>query len=571
MPCRPSSALVFVAMSSVLACSSSSDAPSPWDEPSPSRDAGAPSSSEADAEGPSVAGIETPDETSGSRLKPYYRRYTGSDGSVLLTHLGWYDAARHETCELQKLSDGHLRCAPWAEEPAMPRETYFQDASCAAPVIGFSVYTPRDGVDCASGDPPRTKRYVRVGPRPASNACVGTRLAAFPSSPRLALTTVYRRSPAGACEAYSLAGLTYEIYASPTPLEEIDPAEFVDVTTTDETPVTSERLRRSRMRWSGADGSSSLSYARIVDTQRDEFCTYQTDRNGQHRCMPVGEYLGSTGFSDPQCRHPAWGVTSSTNCSGDPRDKLAAYMQQPLPDTCGRVELYPRFATAPLSRYYYGTPTMCSAYDSPADGSSGEYLFDAPLPSPVDPAAFSLLERSVVGVPPNVYGTSGSRLRLRAIAYKTGAFSVAYTPELFDTVVGDFCSPTTLEDGRSYCVGGYDWLDYDTQSSPVYADAACTDPIVGTSASARECGLANGLPPRRFLADRPFEANGCRTVRLYEPPAARAPIATIYQRAANGACQAVTVNGTYDFYHLRDMKRVAPSRFVEAKVDGMHP
>lgn len=558
----------LLAASMFLACSSSAADDGMAPEPgSPSRegDAGAPAAEPGGA-AEAAPDVETPNETGGARLKPYYQQTKGSDGSVMLRRAGWYDAERDEHCGFQTLADGKLHCAPYGEEPAMRPEEFFQDAACAMPVIGFSSWRGGDtGASCAAPSPPK-KRYVRIVPPygVAGAACAAPKLAAFPTSGRLAVTTVYRKLPSGACEAYPLDGIPTEVFAAPSPLAEIDPASFATVTAADETPATGGRLRKSHTRWSSADGMRAISDDTVVDTQRNEFCWGSKDRNGQARCMPSAASVNEYGFADAQCSRTAWSVSRPAECFTDARRAAGRYMA--ARDTCSRAVLYPRVTSSSLSTLYFGTPAACTAHAFPAGGSPGYVYIDSPLPPPIDPTSFVALSASVEDAPAKFYSKKGSRLVPRMRVDKAGSFSNAFALQLFDPEIGDFCQPTTLEDGKAYCVGAFARLSIGTSSPVVYGDAACTVQVVGVSKGRPECKGVAPEPVRKFLADRPYDANGCETLRLFEAPATKAAVTALYQRNSAGACVPSYDASAYDLYRVADLKTVAPSRFVEVDV-----
>lgn len=501
--------------------------------------------------------LVTPNETAGMRLEPIYRQTVGSDGSMRVDLRAWYDSERDETCVFQKLTDGKVHCAPYGEAPVLDRDSFFADASCALPVIAFSQPSSDTGERCT--DPsPVTKRYVRIL---GNRACDAPKLAAFPKAGRLAITTLYRKMSNGSCVKWPLVDQPYEVFESPMPLEEIDPSTFVTMTSTDDTPATDHRLRTSRTILDGADGSRSVSSWRIVDSARNEFCDDQTDQNGDHRCMPYGASLYASDFSDPGCTRPAWQVSNDPSYDEDGRNTYARYVSRM--DACGRIELVSGFTARPASTLYYGSPAACVGYGVSADGASNSLYYASPLPQAMAPTSFSPIARIERDAPAGYYGKSGARLsrRMAGSASPDGFESLPYVTA-YDRELATACSPMTLQDGKTYCVGGVDDFTFEP-SDGLFSDPSCNEAVAGVAKRNPDCEPTEGVTNARFLTGAPYSQNGCETHRLYHP-SEPVPVATLYFRDERGACVASAIEGHgHDVYRVSDLTEVLPSTFVE--------
>ena len=550
-----------------IACSSEGGGANPPPPREPPADAG---STQVDADGDADAsalppevhptGISTPHQVPGTRLAPLYHQLAGNDGSVKLELRTWFDTERDEGCVFQKMSDGKTRCAPYGEEPTLSRESYFQDAACSMPVIAFSHYVGELGEYCYYDESSYTKRYVRVK---TGSRCAATRLARFPTTGRLAVTTVYRKHSDGTCSAFPLGSAPYEVFASPEPLEEIDPSAFLAVTVSDDTPATNMRLRVSRTIHTGLDGSKSISAGQIVDSERNEFCWRSLDENGEHRCMPYsGSVFNGFGYSDSRCTQPAWNVFNAEICDADGRFTFMRYMSRG--DVCNRSKLIPRFTSSPISTLYRGTPTSCTATGVPTDPTADYLYYSAqPLPPSIAPSAFSPIAQIERDAPAGYYGKHGSRLSLRVSGDASpDGFEFADSMTFYDRELETSCSIATLTDGKNYCVGAYGWFGFEP-SSGVFADAACTDAVAGVSKPNVICGSGSDATTPKFFADRPYSQNGCRTLRLYEL-GPRHEVQALYSRDQRGECSASYHRASdYDVYRVTELSEVAPSTFVE--------
>lgn len=510
----------------------------------------------ADAPGTAEPGIVTPDETPGTRLKPIYSKITGSDGSTRLSFVTWRDTQRDETCSFQTLADGQAHCAPSGETPAFGRESYFQDASCTNPVVGFATYASSQGRYCYEQSP-TTKRYVRI--TTPGDQCAATRLAVFPTTGRLALTSVYRKMPDGTCSAQPLSGGQYEIFASPSPLEEVDPNSFVSAVVTDDTPATGARLRVAHAAVSAADGAKTYLSSAIVDSQRNEFCFPLPDKSGTSRCTPYGSRVSTDfGFADQSCTTSVWMVDRPGACKVDARNSNDRYMFDV--DSCGRVTLYPRFTGPSLTTIYGKYNGMCSA-SSVADWD-GDFYSTSGLPAPIPPSTLAPVDDVTHQAPAGYYGKPGTRISVQLKGFRSPDGSeVSWLRTDYDSALGTSCYSATLDDGKSYCVGGYRYLDIESSES-VFSNSTCTESVVGVHKANAACGAADD-PTLKFFSSRAYEQNGCVTQRLYSAGTPTSP-ATLYSRTSDGSCVVSSYKASdYTVYRTSELTPVPPSTFVE--------
>lgn len=509
------------------------------------------------------ADIQTPDEVAGARLRPQYERIRASDGSVVLYPRGWYDSERKEPCSFQELADGKLHCAPYGEEPALSPDVFFQDAACGQPVIGFTSYKSSTGAQCAEASSKAPNRYVRIVPR--GTRCTAPHLAEFPKSGRLAVTQVYQKLPGGVCKAFPLTQATYEVFALPQPLADIDPSAFVAVTTSDVVEGSSSRLRISRTKYTGADNSTALQSGRILDSERNDFCSRYMADDGELRCLPSAASVYTWDFSDSGCTVPALTLANNGSCSKDARDGFSRYMSSTDYGTCYHTTVYPKPSGGELRSYYSGAPGSCTGYSASSDPDPGYLYFRGPLPEPIPATAFARLRESVEDAAPLLYGKAGSQLVLRRqVVRDDGGFMQASVGRLFDPKTKAFCWPRTLTDGKAHCVSGYDWAAFDPRTQPTFEDPECTSQVIGLEKHREECATEAGVVgATKYLAERPFSANGCETLRLRKRPATPIEPETLYQRNASGACTAVGGSGGVFVYRLADAPEVSPDTFVE--------
>lgn len=498
----------------------------------------------------------------GSRLHPVYERLDFGDGAELLSFVALKDTQRDELCSEQTLSDGQLHCAPAGERMAFTPDEYFADATCSTtPVIGTYHYLQAE--NCGSALPPPTHRYFTL---PQADSCAPVSLVAFPSTPPLAVTTIYAKS-GSSCTAVPVASnaqIAFEIYASPPlPLVSVSPSDFVSLTRTETVSTASSRLRGSTIALAGADGSSWTGAGNVVDSQRNEFCFYQLAADGTYRCMPwAGSVVDMREFSDPACSKPVLDVSDNDGCSGDTLDTFFSYMSKYVsaPGSCGQAtQLYPRFSSPALSTAYYGTPTLCTAEDVSHDTGYTRYAAPA-LPAPIPPSSFSDMSFGYVDSPNYFYAKNGTRIRFESIEYAAmDGFRADFEVLPWDGQVGQACEPVTLADGELHCVPWtYGYFDYDSQRGNLYADAACSEPVFGAGTQ-----LACGSAAPTMYADSPTVVAGCNEYHFFRVPSAPLSNPTLFWRDQNGACTAYTGNVANEvFYRVSDCQEVSPSEFT---------
>jgi hypothetical protein len=523
--------------------------------PTPASDGGAETSLDASVSDAASAAdsapssVTTPNETAGTRLKPYYQRISYGDGAEQVTFVGMTDTSRNETCSLQTLEAGHLYCAPSGEPMVYSPEVYFSDPSCTSPVIG-TVHAI-EGPSCDGTAPPVTNRYFAV---PPTVTCAPLRLVPFPATGPLAVTTIYQKSASGCSPTpvgTSPTSIT-EIYASPPlPLATVAPSAFVPVTRTVTVATGSSRLRSSDVTIAGADGSSWRAAGDIVDVTRNEYCYRSQVSATTSVCMPHGGQAQNIGeFADPGCSKPVFQVDNFGSCVPDVLDTHRSYM------TSG-ASLYPRFSNGALSEVYYTSGTACMG-QSVASIYNTSFYSAAALPAPLAPSSFSnLAEKDDVDVANYYYAKSGSQISFKTSSFSSAdgfAFNEGLPLVAWDQHAGTYCVPLTMGDGKDHCVpvSYVAAFDFSTQRGLLYADAACAVPVFGASATA----------PQSVYADR-TQTGYCQKWVFYRVPATPLPSQKWYFRDHNNACT-VYPNSTAneDLWRVSDCTEVQPSEFA---------
>lgn len=486
-----------------------------------------------------------------------YRKLVGTDGSVRLKFDVWYDVERDEPCIVQRMKDGKMRCVPelgFATTSGDPGNL-FQDDACTLSVMAFT--TPSSPASCNDEvHAPTTKRYVYLR---SPGRCEPTRLAEFPSTPKLATKTLFKKEWNGSCTAIPTGTEALEVFAW-TPLHEIDPAEFALVTVSDDTAAGKTRLRDSRTIHSGADGSKAVASFQIVDGERNEFCAKQIDVDGAYRCMPQGRTLNSNrgGFSDADCKTNALRVSPyDPPCDGlDARDTTSRNMTRTDYVSC-RTEVFPFFTASPLSTVYSQSDT-CKA-----TSTSGSPILDyssQALPSPIGPSNFSPLAHVARDAPPGYYGKSGTRLTLRQSGEGSpDGFESMRSVDHYDNALKAPCTPTVLDDGKTYCVTPFRSQSYNAW--PLYADDACADPVALFSKN-NGCDIdASDVP--KLLSANP-DRQCWMAFSLYRG-GAPVTLKKLYERRLpDTECQASGWSLIdFDVYRVRDLTKVPNSNFVE--------
>ncbi len=523
---------------------------------------------DASAEAGADAGeaIATPNEIAGTRLRPTYQRRELADGTVQLTPLGMQDTLRGEACSEMMMSDGQYHCAPAGEPMRFDPATYFSDAACTSPVIGTFPEAPLyEGADCTTTRAPETNRYFRS--YSGDSVCGSVDLIPFPTTPSLDLKQIYFEYQ-GTCQPYSLLSTTsYSIWAAPLP--PVSPSSFVQLTRSQPAAAGTGRLRTANVQYVGADGSSWVEDGALVDTSRSEFCQPTIAADGATRCLPdAGTIYDSLGFefSDPACtvRGPI-GVGVSEVCSKDPRYTFASYMNTSSDVMCTLtqgVTLYPIFSEPPLPYIYYlGSPGQC--VQGIASGQGGDdYFARTALPAAIAPAVFAAVT-STSAFAPVSYGVDGSRIQVGHLHLSSadGFSGDRLATVLHDTKSLTDCTPTTLQDGATYCVPSYRELDYDAQSYDYFADAACTEPLFGVNLPP-SCPAATP-DPAALYATPGRNVAGCDATTLYHLPATPLTLTTVYGNNGAGPCSALLdATDNVAFYRASDCTVVPPSSFV---------
>lgn len=516
----------------------------------------------ADAAAPPA--ITTPNETAGTRLKPRYARWDfPGDGAEWLEFRDFFDTQRGEGCSAQTLSDGQLHCAPSGERMNFTPQTFFADAACAAqPVIGTirSVQAQSCGGVTLPASP---NRYFAL---PTSSSCDPTQLVAFPTTPPLAVTTIYEKS-GSTCTAVavnSTPDYAYEIYAAPPlPLVEVPPSAFVALTRTDSTLAGTTRLRTVQSRYTGADGSGYTEPVGVVDSQRNEFCGPTFAGDDTYRCMPGGDQMYDFGtFSDPGCSVPDVVVQTRTSCVSDVRDTGGSYLESykgSSASSCQGALLYPQMTVGALGTDYYGKPSQCTAESLASDPTLLRYPASS-VSAPLSLSSFTPASFAFTAVSNDQYGKPGSRMGFRSesVASPDG-FSASYGVVPWDTIAGRVCYPQMLSDGNLHCVPvNVGSFDYDATRDNLFADSACTQGVFGVNSQQRDCSAFLGSPWTLYA--EALSGNGCGAMQLYKLPATPLANPTLYS-LVNGACTAQAGIPGEAFYRRIDAQPVSVSEF----------
>lgn len=506
-----------------------------------------------------TTGALLPDEVSGSRLSPTFAEQHGSDGSLIRSFDGWFDAERNELCEATELADGVVRCAP----PAAYATEAFSDAACAIPVLAFRKYAT-----CSGQPPAPTYEYMSL---PSGQACHGRRLAAYPESAPLALATMYQRDAQGACVATPLQNDgSYEFYARPAAIAEVPPEAFVAFA--ESTVVQGERrIRVEQLLRVGADGSKGVrdEYAGLVDTARNEKCSAGKDDVGVSRCFPGSTSLrkGTRYFTTATCSADSYVLMASSNVPSacakqDPRDAHQRYFTDRI-DACHST-LYARPSSPPhTGPLYYSYNAACNpAASSPGDMSWPPTAFTTTIATTV----FAEATQGYALEGATFYGTRGSALvPARWTTTSDGLSAGAGERVLVDAASGDPCTMTILENGRTYCVGASEYARGGPGDGDQYADAACTEPAVYVDRRSPDCATGERPELADVLVQQLDARSSCRAARLYRRPSQEIG-GPGYQRDGNGACVAVqrapdsspTVR-----YRQKDLVPIDPASLVE--------
>jgi hypothetical protein len=197
-------------------------------------------------------------------------------------------------------------------------------------------------------------------------------------------------------------------------------------------------------------------------------------------------------------------------------------------------------------------------------------LTSDPLHAPIPATDFAAIATEYKDSSASFYGRPGSRLHLKHYAYTgDGGFEMlAAFLSPFDTQRNSVCYPATLPDGNAYCMPSTARsFSYDSQRGDLYADAACTDPVVGVGiASGDGCGTS-GLDTSVLYAESPFSLGGCFAQRFFHVPPTPLLNPTLYARTSTNACAPYAVDPKmYAFFKRRDCVEVEGSELVQVKV-----
>ncbi len=554
------------------ACSSGSDGAAPTlggdtgDSGAPTLDAALDGGADGDAANADAG--PPPPEAAGSRIKPSYRVTKSADGASFQYFVGWQDTARSEHCFARRLSDGKSYCAPLGRAIEFEdKDTYFLDAQCAVPLAGIRKVPP----SCAGdfGDADQAKYVTRNEQTPQ---CSSTRIFTPPVTSPSVPTTIYAKN-GSTCTGQSANYFTTEWDLYPksalASLAEIVPSAFVEFTRTEESTVQANdratvgsRVHPQVVKMQGADGSYSRGVQRLIDYSRSEFCHPSALADGKLHCAPGGSWFyDESYYLDSSCSMPGIEVDGRVGPVCDRDDRAGKYlMSQENVMGCGVTHLFPFPTGSSYSELYYKYGTTCS--DNGPAASGGYLLF--PKTQMTEIPASTFVDFTATYVEGSARGTPGTRLVPMSLKY-AGADGSSWTLDagLFqDKQSQSICSETVLSDGQIHCVPPYTSVLLDVESN-YFADAACTQPIVGVG-KASSCALS---APRPTLMAKRLQVNGCYGVKLLPLPTSVLGVSSLYWK--NGqSCVQDTSNGpnyirSYDFYpaSATQVANVDPSSF----------
>lgn len=559
---------------SVFACSSGADGAGNGPPSSPSGDDAGPATFDAaaDARGGDAVAPDAgppPTEQAGSRLSPLYFKMQTSDGASQRWFAGWHDSARNEGCYPRRLSDGKLHCVPYARSVEFdPADTYFLDAQCTTPIAGLR----KAGPSCPGrGDALNSDKYVtRLDQNPQ---CSTMRLYAAPTTSPIVPSTVYTKSGSNCTgQSGSYLSSNWDLYPKSTlaGLAEIASSSFVEMTTNEESSVypndrvtAGTRIHPVIVKTKGADGSYSRSLSNYLDSARTEFCypgTLLSD--GKTHCAPRGSWFyDESYFLDPSCTSPAIEIDNrqASECERDDRNGKYLLSRDQV-GACGVNHFFQFPSQSSYSEVYSKYGNQCSD-NGPV---SSEYLFIPKTPlTEVAPSSFLEFTMSyTAGATPN--GVAGAKLTPVSLTYAgaDGFSSSVDIGQFQDVQSHTVCSQALLSDGQLHCVPTYASVQIDSDAN-YFADAACTQPVIGVTKSA-PCGFP--LPGPTLMA-KSLQVNGCSGLKLLPiPTTAIAPAALYYkngQTCAQDASNGPHYLRSYDFYpaSATQAPNVDPSTF----------
>jgi hypothetical protein len=351
---------------------------------------------------------------SGTRLKLQW--YAFEDGTRQIA--GVYDSVRGEPCEIALYDDGTARCAP---TQGTLSSIAYSDAACTQPVA-YNVPS-----SCSTAPP----IYAVV--ELEQPGCSYQRQVA-PLGAKLALATMYM-SIAGTCQPSSTSG--YDVYAIGTPIAATDLAEVSLVAT--------------------GSGRLQARYYESTDGFREQGDVYDTTLAS--RCFLVG--AGTSDTCQPDATAALW--SADAQCSvlevGFPHacpTPYAAIGVAGCPPQSSRFFTLGPQAVTPPSYSVFGT--TCVLFNPPA----GDDFYM--LGTEVQPV---VAQRAPAAVP-------GHRLEViydDAPGFHMREGAPMLLPVLYDTVLATECYPWLASDGSYRC------LPLPTVATPMFTDAACTQPV----------------------------------------------------------------------------------------------
>ncbi len=125
--------------------------------------------------------------------------------------------------------------------------------------------------------------------------------------------------------------------------------------------------------------------------------------------------------------------------------------------------------------------------------------------------------------------------------------------------------PGDVPDGSLYCLPNQSWFNFDSQRGNLFADAACSDAVVGvTKQGADGCGGPTGADMTALYSEAPFTLGKCQAVRPFRLPNAPLATQTFYTRSTTNTCVPYTGDTSGSVFFKRSgLVEVQPSELVK--------
>ena len=514
-----------------------------------SEDAQAPADAGADGKADASPSGETPNETAGSRLRPVYRKTSSSDGAYIVEPVAWLDTKLDEYCRYGRATDGAFRCLPVRDSEA---DVYFGDAACADPTKTVYAFS-RSAHECAWPRLDAKSAWMSV-PTSLPNDCVGEEIHRMPESARVYPALLYS-VVSGVCKAIT-PPIDHAYYVfSQLPLVAAD--QFVRLTVSETTGVSSARVKPIFQKYAGDDGSAGLLPEALFDSQRGFFCTPARAVDGVLRCLPPLHSWTSSAFMDAACTNPARVLRLWDACTADVRQ--GAFLGEGvMVNACyaSRVRALPNSAIQ--TSWFTKDAVICKA----VTGQKGQFALDETdvlaQPEEVPQNFAEIVEADRPWTEADGYGKPGSRLKLIVREYTTAdGAHVTRGNEFSDTgTAGGACDLGGAEDGKLRCLPSDPHVVSPSldSSSGYFADVACTQAVWGYAK--KLCQQPTG---GTVLATESGTFQGCSITRVATIPPVTVTPAKLYRFIAGVCALQVTNPADYYLFPLAQRTPVLPA------------